>query len=477
MADNTIRFKAVADSSFANVEKKLNGISKAFDKLGGPGSGASLFGNVGARAVSVGFGLISEAAGGVVNFLGDAVRASMEEQVSIAKLDQALKNNVPNWNGNRDAIEGVIKARMDLGFSDDEQRNSLALLLGATHDQTQALALQRTAMDLARLKGISLEEASNALIKVDGGQYRALKALGIVLPATATAEEALTAVRKVATGQADAYANTTAGKLTTAQVKIGEAMEKLGNVVLPLVSDALGVVADAADAVGSAIEGMTNHVDKSASQYANFGPKVVKLTDQELAAAKAFDRVGEGAAQMATDVGTATNRAANSVVNSVDREINAVQHEIDMLDNVKKANYRVAHEIPELEKKLAHAHGLEAQRIRDEIRLINLLAAKANIARAAVLFPGNQIANNSGRAAGGPVYAGEAYTVGENGPETLIMGNSGGKVIPTSGTGGGTTGAGGGFTIRGVSEREIVDMVDRGLFFRLQRASPTLSRT
>ncbi len=38
-----------------------------------------------------------------------------------------------------------------------------------------------------------------------------------------------------------------------------------------------------------------------------------------------------------------------------------------------------------------------------------------------------------GRAGGGPVLPGMSYNVGENGPETLVMGRSGGYVIPNSG--------------------------------------------
>ncbi len=56
---------------------------------------------------------------------------------------------------------------------------------------------------------------------------------------------------------------------------------------------------------------------------------------------------------------------------------------------------------------------------------------------------GTTSAPSSGRyqapkAAGGPVQAGEAYTVGEKGPETLVMGGSGGAIVPNGG-GGSTT--------------------------------------
>ena len=42
------------------------------------------------------------------------------------------------------------------------------------------------------------------------------------------------AVQKVATGQADAYAKTNAGKLLASQIKVSEAMEKFGNPNLPI---------------------------------------------------------------------------------------------------------------------------------------------------------------------------------------------------------------------------------------------------
>jgi hypothetical protein len=42
------------------------------------------------------------------------------------------------------------------------------------------------------------------------------------------------------------------------------------------------------------------------------------------------------------------------------------------------------------------------------------------------------------RASGGPVLPGSIYTVGEKGPETLVMGSQGGNIIPNGGAGGDT---------------------------------------
>lgn len=59
----------------------------------------------------------------------------------------------------------------------------------------------------------------------------------------------------------------------------------------------------------------------------------------------------------------------------------------------------------------------------------------------------------------------ELSWLGERGPEYVIPNDKLGKSPSVSGV-----------TIVGVSERDILDMVDRGLYFRLQRASPTAGR-
>jgi hypothetical protein len=80
----------------------------------------------------------------------------------------------------------------------------------------------------------------------------------------------------------------------------------------------------------------------------------------------------------------------------------------------------------------------------------------------------------------GPFGAGAHHDaggwVGLRGPELGWLGERGPEFVRKAGTG---TGDGGGTGVRivGVSARELVDMIDRGLYFRLQRAAPTLGRT
>ena len=182
-------------------------------------------------------GLVTDAIGAVSGYMIDAARAAMENEASVTRLTTSLKANVVGWDGNTAAIEQNILAQQHLGFTDDELRASLTLLVGATHDLASAQRIQATAMDLARYKGIGLKEASDALIKVEAGQYRALKALGIQLEKGATQTQALAAVQGVAAGQAEAWSKSTEGSLAAMNVAMGELQEDIGRGLLPVVME------------------------------------------------------------------------------------------------------------------------------------------------------------------------------------------------------------------------------------------------
>jgi hypothetical protein len=216
--------------------KKINGISKAFDKLGGKGSGASLFGNVAAKGVALGFNLIGDAISGVTDFLADSVKKFNEDAQAQALLEQALQNNIAGWKFSQKAVNDYIDAQIELGFVDDDVRASLSQLVGITHDATKAQELNTLAEDLARAKGIDLAVATDIVTKAHEGNYKALKSLGIQIPKNSTAVEALDLIQKNVKGSADAWANTTSGKLQIAQDKFSEAQEKLGGVIMPILS-------------------------------------------------------------------------------------------------------------------------------------------------------------------------------------------------------------------------------------------------
>ncbi len=66
--------------------------------------------------------------------------------------------------------------------------------------------------------------------------------------------------------------------------------------------------------------------------------------------------------------------------------------------------------------------------------------------------------------------------VGLNGPELSWLGEKGPEYVVPNHQLGQMGGVVSGVTIQGVSEREIVEMVDRGLYFKLRRAAPAAGR-
>jgi hypothetical protein len=240
------------DAAAKTMKERLTGGLK--------GLGQAIFAGFGLGAGISAFNALSGAVRGAVGWLKEAGQEAIADEESINRLGASLQANIPGWDGNTDAIEENIEAAQRLGFTDEQLRDALTVLVGATHDVGKAQEYMATAMDLARFKGIDLRTASEALIKVSGGHYRALAQLGIKLREGATATEALAAVQKVASGQAEAYADTTAGIAASIEIIGDELQEDLGKIAVPLIrefmlfirDEVLPVLSDMVDWLGNA---------------------------------------------------------------------------------------------------------------------------------------------------------------------------------------------------------------------------------
>jgi hypothetical protein len=222
----------------------------AFDKFKGHAektekSSGNFFGGLLGGAAKIGLmaspvGML----GGVIGDLGgallDANKAADEEQVGMNRLYTTMTANIKGWDGNTDSVEAYISKQQELAFGDDQLSDSLNILVGQTHDMTEAQQLQTTAMDLARAKNIDLQTASKLVGKVDMDNLAALKKLGIQVTDHMTKEQALAAIRQQTAGQAEAYANTTEGAMTRLQTNMGNVVESIGHTILPKITEALG---------------------------------------------------------------------------------------------------------------------------------------------------------------------------------------------------------------------------------------------
>ncbi|MFI5292765.1 MAG: hypothetical protein ACHQ02_07840, partial [Candidatus Limnocylindrales bacterium] len=214
------------------IRNSMDGFKRDAATGFGLGAGISIF-NTATRAL-----------GTVVDVMGDAVRMAAAEEASIKQLSQAITANDASWDGNMERIEAVIDRRKALAFADDEQRAGLQRLVATTGDVNEALRLQATAMDLARLRGMDLGAASDLIGKVYAGNLGILSRYGIVLEKGTTATEALAEIQRRAAGQAAAYADTTQGQLVRAQIALDDAMEELGATLTPVVAELARMAAD-----------------------------------------------------------------------------------------------------------------------------------------------------------------------------------------------------------------------------------------
>jgi hypothetical protein len=241
----------------ATVDKAISEVDKVKAKLGNlttsEGFKSAVMG-VGMGAGMAAFNVLSGAIDTAVGKLGETGAAFREDQAGQELLAQALKNNIPAWDGNRKGAEDFAGSLGRLGFADDEVRVSLGQLVGVTHDLTAAQNLTSLAADLARSKGIDLATATDIVTKAHEGNGKALKALGVDIGTAKTAAEMLTAIQTNAAGSAETWAATNEGRLTVSQVAVGEAMEKVGKIVdavsqvaIPLLADAFVAVTDFMD--------------------------------------------------------------------------------------------------------------------------------------------------------------------------------------------------------------------------------------
>lgn len=242
-------------ASFKQTKDNASGLASV---LSGVGAGLGIAGVLG----------VTNAVSTLKDVLGDSVRAYMEDERSIARLNVALKDNVTAWSGSTAALEESIASRTRLGFADEQLRQGMGTLVARTHDVGQAMSLLDRAMDLARYRGIDLSSAVDLIGKAFDGNVGALRRAGIAVKENATAQEALAAVLRSTRGQAEAYANTLEGKLVVASNRAEEASERLGQKLAPFVAGAADLASQGIDLLSLSLQGWSDLFDATYGQWA-----------------------------------------------------------------------------------------------------------------------------------------------------------------------------------------------------------------
>lgn len=191
------------------------------------------------KALQIGFGAAAAAGAVLAKVALDAVKAAVDDEMSNARLNAALKVRGLLTDGLTKAIQRQTLEMAALGITDDQVRAGIEAGSRFFKDQETILQANAVAADVAAVTGASLAEVIQTIGKATQGQTRGLRALGVQTNKGATAQEILTAVSAKYGGVADEIANTTGGKFLAAQVALNEKMEEFGYQLLPAVNAAL----------------------------------------------------------------------------------------------------------------------------------------------------------------------------------------------------------------------------------------------
>ena len=212
---------------------------------------------------------VGAAAGAMAIKIGiDAVKAAVEDEKAQKSLAITLKNTTKATDAQVKAVEDFIdKTARATGVADDQLRPSLDRLLRSTQDITKAQKLQTLALDISAGTGKDLATVTEALGKAYDGNLGALKRIGVPLDEniikTKDFDAATKALSETFAGQADAAAETFAGRMARIKIAIDEAKEQLGQALLPLLER---FAKFATEQLAPALQGLVDGLTRSGRQ-------------------------------------------------------------------------------------------------------------------------------------------------------------------------------------------------------------------
>jgi len=245
--------------------------------------------------------------GGLFGFVAyESAKAAMDMQASQSRLQVAVKNSGVSFAAAEPIIEKHADAMTKLGFKTVDTYEALATLTTATRSPQMALNALATTADLARYKHIGLAEASKLVSRASLGQARGLADLGLAInktiPKGASFAQILKFIADRTHGVADAFSQTTAGRIAATSAEFEKFKENLGTGLLPKLNDLLAWFNK--DGM-NALKGFSQWFKDNKGVVTEFGlilasiwvaPKITKLLQTLTTLGSAFKGV-EGAAK------------------------------------------------------------------------------------------------------------------------------------------------------------------------------------
>ena len=179
-------------------------------------------------------GLAAAASGAIITGVAvKAVRSSMDQQIGIKQLDNALRNAGTSYEANKVQIEKLMEAQQrKTNFGDDAALQKLITISG---DYDRSLAALTVTEDMAAAMKMDLGAASILMGKVLAGETSSLSRYGITLEKGATQTEVMTVLTEKFAGAAAAAVD----PMIQLKNRIGDLFEAIGDSLVPKTEDFL----------------------------------------------------------------------------------------------------------------------------------------------------------------------------------------------------------------------------------------------
>ncbi len=352
---------------------------------------------------------------------------------TLANVQKQLKVTSGGLKELSDMANKAGASAVQLGFDDEDASRSFAKLFAVTKDTTQAQKEMALAMDLARYKGISLEEATQKLIMVHSGSTKELKTMGIAVTEGATAMDNLNSITKQVTGSSEAYINTTAGATEALQVQMGNLSETIGEQLAPIFVDLLKTVSP---------------VLLAFTQWVQDNPVLVKWIIIITGALAGLIAVLSGVAiaiSAVTLVASPWLLIIGAIILAIGALIFAGTQLYKEWGNIKELFKILIANIADYFKSgidliIGYFNNLMAlvNSVMDKARSVaSFVSSVASSAYSAISSPIQTVSSyiSGKKATGGNVSSGSSYLVGENGPE-IFSPSASGLITPNNKLGG-----------------------------------------
>ena len=223
--------------------QSANFVVKAKDQATGPlGKIGTSMGKLKSTSISAFKGMAAASAvatGALLAFTAKAVNSAIEDEQATIRLNAALKARGILTDGLKKKIDEQIVSMGALGITDDEVRAGIEMGSRFFKEQAELLKVNAVAADVAAITGGELVDVIAAIAKGQKGQMRGLIALGIEVKKGATLNDIIAAATKKYGGAAEELANSTGGRVLSAQINFNEAVEAFGYKFLPVVEQGL----------------------------------------------------------------------------------------------------------------------------------------------------------------------------------------------------------------------------------------------